>query len=115
MDLYLEKKNFRTTYIALIEFKKPDEILTYENYRKNKPVIAPEVGKALSQLIHYKEKLKKKEYTIVDNFVVIGKKSKESDYFIEVFSKYLHDIEVTSYDALYEKALNVVNAFEAYS
>jgi len=114
LDLYLEKKNFKTTNAVLVEFKKPDIKLTIDDYRKNKPVIAPEVGKALSQLINYKEKLKKTPYMLIDNFVVLGKKTKESDFFIEVFSTYLHDIEITTYDTLYEKALNVVKAFKAH-
>lgn len=115
LDLYLEKSNFKTKYAVLVEFKKPDEVLTLDNYRKNKPVIAPEVGKALSQLINYKEKLKHEPYTIVDSLVVIGKRTKESDFFIEVFSRYLHDVEIATYDGLYDKALNVVDAFDSAS
>lgn len=113
LDIYLEKPMFKTKNISLIEFKKPDKSLTYDDYRKNKPVIAAEVGKALSQLIHYKEKLGTEEYHIVEGIVVIGKKTKETDYFINVFSSYLHGIEITTFDDLYNKAMNVVNAFDS--
>lgn len=113
LDLYLEKPTFKTRNISLIEFKKPEKPLTFDDYRKNKPVISAEVGRALSQLIHYKEKLGAKEYHIVEGVVVIGKKTKETDYFIDVFSSYLHGIDITTFDDLYDKAMNVVNAFDS--
>lgn len=111
LDLYLEKSHFKTTYLGLIEFKRPDKKSTKGGYRKNKIVITAEVGHALSQLIHYNERLQHNSYTIIENIVVMGKKTPESDSFIPVFNKYLHNIRVETYESLHEKASNVVKAF----
>lgn len=111
LDLYMEKSHFKTKYVGLIEFKKPDKKSTKEGYRKNKTVITAEVGYALSQLIHYNERLQHEAYTVIENIVVMGRKTPESDSFIPVFNKYLHEIRVETYESLYEKASNVVKAF----
>lgn len=112
IDLYMAKKQFKFSNIAIVEFKKPDFTVTDERYRINKPVLTKGAVSALNQTMHYIENIKKESYDIVEGLVIVGRKSKESDYFVEVFNKYLtKEISTMTFQDLYKKAKEIVDAF----
>ena len=97
--------------VSVIELKKADKEIVTEHYRgENKPVILAEVGKAISQTIHYIEELKTKK-RIVKGIVIIGRRREIKDAFIEKFNEYLHGVEVLTYDDIYTRAKVIVDAF----
>lgn len=97
--------------VSVIELKKADTEIVTDRYRgENKPVILAEVGKAISQTIHYIEELKTKKRTI-KGIVIIGRKREFKDVFIDKFNEYLHGVEVLTYDEIYERAKVIVEVF----
>lgn len=105
IDLYMAKKQFKFSNIAIVEFKKPDFKVTDARYRINKPVLTKGAVSALNQTMHYLENIKKQPYDIVEGWVIVGRKSEENDYFVEVFNKYLiKEITTMTFQDLYKKS-----------
>lgn len=74
-------------------------------------MILAEVGKALSQITHYLENQKKSGISL-HGIVIIGRRKDLKDYFIDQFNQYLHGIEIVTFDELYDKAKNTIDAFK---
>ncbi|MCH7969356.1 MAG: DUF4263 domain-containing protein [Thaumarchaeota archaeon] len=112
IDISLYKDQLGRSSLVIAEFKKPDKEIISTKYRgKNKPVILAEVGKALSQTIHYME-TQKKSYQTIDGIVIMGRKKDVKDEFIDIFNNYLHGLKVVTYDDLYENAKKIIAAFK---
>jgi len=112
IDISLYKNQLSTSSLVIAEFKKPDKEIISTRYRgENKPVILAEVGKALSQTIHYME-TQKKSYQIIEGIVIMGRKKDVKDEFIDVFNNYLHGLKIFTYDDLYENAKKIIDAFK---
>ena len=71
-----------------------------------------EVGKAISQTIHYLES-KKGPYKLLKGIVIIGRKREIEDKFIETFNSYLHGIEVLTYDDIYDNTRKIIDIFKS--
>lgn len=114
IDIFLKKKEWdeKTNKICVVEFKDPKKRLTSEKDRKDKAVILSEVGRALSQTMHYIENLATDPYTDVEGLVVVGRKINEIDEFLTTFNKYLHGIKVVSFDDLYKKQKTILTALK---
>lgn len=98
---------------VVVELKRPSKQVVSDTYRgKDKPVIVSEVGKAISQAIHYLES-KKSPYRSLKGIVIIGRKGNLKDEFIKTFNFYLHGIEVLTYDDIYERAKDVISIFKS--
>lgn len=110
VDLWVSKNKLGNIKNILIELKLPDKLLTTK-YR-NKEAIRSEIGKALSQLIHYLES-SKKPYQIQNGLLIIGKNGEEP--FIEIFNQYLHGIKIKTYKQLIDECRETINAFKESS
>jgi len=111
IDISLHSNQLGTNSIAILEFKKPSKEIITTNYRgEEKPAILAEVGKALSQTIHYIEN-KKQPYRIIEGIVIMGRKKELKDEFINNFNTYLHGIKILTFDDLYRNAKTIVEAF----
>lgn len=112
IDISLYKDDMGIQRVFVVELKKSSQKIVTDKYRgKRKPVILAEVGKALSQAMHYMEELKQKHRTI-RGIVIVGRKEEVKDWFIDKFNEYLHGIDVLTYDELYERAKLIVDMFK---
>lgn len=107
VDLWISKNQLGKIKNVLIELKLPDKSLTVK-YR-NKEAVRSEIGKALSQLIHYLES-SKKPYQIQNGLMIIGRESEEP--FIEIFNEYLHGIKIKTYKQIIDECRAVINNFK---
>jgi len=114
IDIFLKKREWdeKTNKMCVVEFKNPKKRLTSEKDRKDKAAILSEVGRALSQTMHYIENLSTDPYTDVEGLVVVGRKINEIDEFLTTFNKYLHGIKVVSFDDLYKKQKTILTALK---
>lgn len=108
VDIWISKKRLTIKKDILIELKLPNKLLTTK-YRKKEAVRA-EIGKALSQLIHYLEATKK-PYTLQSGLIIIGKESDKQ--FIDLFNSYLHGIEIKTYQQLIDRCREIINKFKS--
>jgi len=114
-DITVYKDAFGIERIAIIELKRADQEIITTAYRgEKKPVILAEVGKAISQTIHYLEELKSKN-KILEGIVIVGKKKEIKDTFIENFNTYLHGVKVMTYDEIYDRAKNIIDILKQAS
>lgn len=98
---------------VVVELKRPSKQIVSNHYRgEDKPVIVSEVGKAISQTIHYLE-MKKSPYHNLRGIVLIGRKGDLKNEFLKTFNSYLHGIEVLTYDDVYERARDVIDLFKS--
>jgi hypothetical protein len=115
IDIYLLKDTYGIGQAVVVELKKPSKPIITEKYRgTEKPVILAEVGKAISQTIHYIEQ-KKGSYRQPRGVVIIGRETGTKEEFLDTFNTYLHGIEVLTYDRIYKKAKEVIDAFKSSS
>jgi ribosomal protein L19 len=113
IDISLLKDELGISQAVVVELKKPSAPVVTEKYRGiEKPAILAEVGKAISQTIHYLEP-KKNSYRTLRGLVIIGRKTGIKDEFLQTFNTYLHGIEVLTYDDLYKKAKDVIDVFKS--
>lgn len=111
VDISLLKDDLDISRAVVVELKKPSRQVVTENYRGiEKPAILAEVGKAISQTINYVE-LKKCPYKTTRGMVIIGRRTGVKEKFLEIFNSYLHGIEVLTYDDIYQRARDVIDAF----
>lgn len=111
-DISFYKDEMGIEKVCIVELKKASEPVTSEKQRgKEKPVILAEVGKALSQTMHYIDKLKRKK-RIIKGIVIVGRKKEVKDWFIDQFNQYLHGIEVKTYDDLHKRAKEIIETFK---
>ena len=110
VDLWISKNQLGKIKNILIELKLPDKQLITK-YR-NKEAVRSEIGKALSQLIHYLES-SKKPYQIQNGLLIIGRQKEEP--FIEVFNEYLHGIQIKTYQQIVDECKTTINAFKKSS
>jgi hypothetical protein len=112
-DIALYKDAYGIERLVLIEMKKATKKITETSYRgPEKPVITAEVGKAISQAIHYLDRMKKFNRTAT-GFVIFGRKTDDREGFIDRFNQYLHGVQVITYDEICERARITINAFDA--
>jgi hypothetical protein len=112
IDISLLNDELGIQRAVIVELKRPSKQTLSYNYRgEDKPVIVSEVGKAISQTIHYLE-MKKSPYRNLRGIVIIGRKGELKDEFLKTFNAYLHGIEVLTYDDIYERAREVINLFK---
>ena len=76
---------------------------------RNKEAVRSEIGKALSQLIHYLEATKK-PYQIQNGLLIIGREPQEP--FVDIFNTYLHGIQIKTYKQIIEDCGQTINAFK---
>ena len=114
-------KNNITNYINLIEIKTPTvRLLQSSEYRKGIYSISNELSGAISQLLSYKDKIQKEYYGLLNksesefelinpkcilicgNMAKSAKSDNEKSSF-ELFRKSLNDIEIITYDELFNK------------
>lgn len=113
IDISLLNDELGIERAVVVELKRPFKQLVTDTYRgKDKPVIVSEVGKAISQAIHYLE-TKKSPYRSLKGLVIIGRKGDLKDGFTKTFNSYLHGIEVLTYDDIYERAKDVIDIFKS--
>ena len=94
IDISLLNDEIGIQRVVVVELKRPSKQTISNNYRgENKPVIVSEVGKAISQTIHYLE-MKKSPYRNLRGIVIIGRKGELKKEFLKTFNSYLHGIEV---------------------
>jgi hypothetical protein len=111
-DITLYKDSYGIERLVLIEMKKPTKKLTETSYRgPKKPVIRAEVGKAISQAIHYLDRMKKSNRTAT-GIVIFGRKMDDRDGFIDRFNQYLHGVQVMTYDEICARAEVTIDAFD---
>ncbi len=106
IDIWISKNKIGTNNM-IIELKLPHKPLTL-NYR-NKLAIRSEVGKGLSQLIHYLED-RKKPYKINNGVLIIGRE--DDNHFVDIFNQYLHGIKIKTYGQLIEDCRSIINNFK---
>jgi len=107
VDLWISKNRLGKIKNVLIELKLPEKILTTK-YR-NKEAIRSEIGKALSQLIHYLESTKK-PYQIQNGLLIIGRRAEEP--FIDIFNQYLHGIQIKTYKQIIDDCQKIIENFK---
>lgn len=113
IDISLLKDEFGMGQAVVVELKKLSKPVVTEKYRGiEKPAILAEVGKAISQTIHYLEQ-KKSPYRRLRGVVIIGRKTGTKEEFLGTFNTYLHGIEVLTYDDIYKKAEDVIDVFKS--
>jgi hypothetical protein len=113
VDISLYKDSYGIERLVLIEMKKSAKDLTETSYRgEKKPVIRAEVGKAVSQAIHYIEQKRSPGRTIT-GLVIFGRKMHDKDEFIEKFNQYLHGVQVITYDEICDRTRIVIDSFDA--
>jgi hypothetical protein len=113
VDISFYKDEMGIEKVCVVELKKASEPIASDKYRgKEKPVILAEVGKALSQAMHYIEDLKRRK-RIINGIVIVGRRREVKDWFIDQFNQYLHGIEVKTYDELYERANDIIEIFKS--
>jgi hypothetical protein len=111
-DITLYKDSYGIERVVLIEMKKATKKLTETSYRgPGKPVIRAEVGKAISQAIHYLDRMRNINRT-ASGFVIVGRRKDDSDGFIERFNQYLHGVQVMTYDEICDRARSTIDAFD---
>lgn len=112
IDISMHKSQFGISSLVIAEFKKPSTDIITEKYRgKEKPAILAEVGKAISQTIHYME-INKKAYRSIEGIVIIGRKKEFKDFFLDVFNDYLHGIKIVTFDQLHDDASQYIETFK---
>lgn len=113
IDISFYKDDMGIEGVCVVELKKASKEIVSDKYRgKEKPVILAEVGKALSQTMHYIEDLKQKK-RIIKGIVIVGRRKEVKDWFIDQFNQYLHGIEVRTYDELYDRAKDIIEIFKS--
>lgn len=106
VDLWISKNKIGKKNI-LIELKLPEKELTTKY--SNKEVIRSEIGRAVSQLIHYLESTKK-PYEIQNGLLIIGRNAEEP--FIDIFNQYLHGIQIKTYKQIIDDCRKIINNFK---
>ena len=99
-DIYISNKTWANTH-DVIELKRADKKV--KTKYSTHETISAELGKAISQCINYMEN---KEDQIEHGIIIIGRGSPES---MGKLDRYLHNIEVLTYDKIYEKAKRVLD------
>ncbi len=113
IDISLLNDELGIQRAVVVELKRPSKQIVSNHYRgEDKPVIVSEVGKAISQTIHYLE-MKKSPYHNLRGIVLIGRKGDLKNEFLKTFNSYLHGIEVLTYDDVYERARDVIDLFKS--
>jgi len=103
-DIHLVKKKFSLGKDVLVELKTPKKKTT-SKYSTHE-VISAETAKAISQCINYLEENKE---LFDKGVVIIGREYKDAIY---KMNKYLHNIDLLTYDFIYEKADKILNFLE---
>ncbi len=103
-DIHLADKKWNLGRDIVIELKKANK-KTQVNYSKHE-VISAEVGKAISQCINYMEEEKE---MFEKGIVILGRTPTKS---IKRMDKYLHNIELMTYDMIYQRARRVMDFLE---
>ncbi len=111
VDLWVSRFHTQRKKDIWIELKLAEDVKkkSVVKYR-NREAIGSEVGKAISQLIHYIDS-KKEKFSIQEGIVVIGREAEDS--FINKFNEYLHGIKIKSYCQLIEDCRNVIEVFKS--
>jgi hypothetical protein len=113
IDISLLNDERGMSQAVVVELKKPSTPVVTTKYRgEEKPAILAEVGKAISQTIHYIEQ-KRGPYRTPKGIVIVGRKAGMKEKFLETFNRYLHGIEVLTYDDIYENAKGVIDFFKS--
>jgi len=100
-DIHLADKKWNLGRDIVIELKKADK-KTQIKYSKHE-VISADAGKAISQCINYMED---KKEMFEKGIVILGRTPTKA---IKRMDKYLHNIELLTYDMIYQKAKRVLN------
>jgi len=100
-DIHLADKKWNLGRDIVIELKKANK-KTQVKYSKQE-VISAEVGKAISQCINYMED---KKEMFERGIVILGRAPTKA---IKRMDKYLHNIELLTYDMIYQKARRVLD------
>ncbi|MBU2615917.1 MAG: DUF4263 domain-containing protein [Nanoarchaeota archaeon] len=103
-DIHLADKKWNLGRDIVIELKKASK-KTQVNYSKHK-VISAEVGKAISQCINYMEEEKE---MFEKGIIILGRTPTKA---IKRVDKYLHNIELMTYDMIYQRARRVMDFLE---
>jgi hypothetical protein len=103
-DIHLVDKKWNLGRDIVIELKKANK-KTQVNYSRHE-VISAEVGKAISQCINYMEEEKE---MFEKGIVILGRTPTKV---IKRMDKYLHNIELMTYDMIYQKAKRVMEFLE---
>ena len=103
-DIHLADKKWNLGRDIVIELKKANT-KTQVNYSRHE-VISAEVGKAISQCINYMEEEKE---MFEKGIVILGRTPTKA---IKRMDKYLHNIELMTYDLIYQKAKRVIEFLE---
>ncbi len=113
IDLLISRTKTQKKKDIIIELKLAEDSKKKSIIKnRNKDAIGSEVGRALSQLVHYIEsKNMKKE--LIEGIVIIGRE--KADSFIELFNKYLHGIQIKTYTQLISECRETINAFKEFS
>lgn len=113
IDISLLKDTYGMGQAVVVELKKSSKPVMTDKYRGiDKPVIRAEVGKAVSQTIHYIERTKK-GYRQPRGIIIIGRETGMEEDFLDTFNNYLHGIEVLTYDRIYRKTKEVIDVFKS--
>lgn len=114
-------KNKITNYINLIEIKTPKtRLLGTHEYRKGIYGISSELSSSITQLLSYKDEIQKNYYNLISNakskfelinpkcILICGNigysiKNDEEKSSFELFRKNLKDVEIITYDELFNK------------
>lgn len=113
-------KNRITNYVSLVEIKTPKSKLIGSEYRNGIYGMSNELSSAINQLLSYKDKIQKDYYRLLaeseSTFEVINPKcvlicgnikgslkSEQQKSSFELFRKNLKDVEIITYDELFNK------------
>lgn len=108
IDIILFPDDLNKRKEVIIELKRSNKNIILK-YRKNKPAIRSEVGKAISQTIHYIEN-HKKPYHIIEGILIIGREDPTN--FIKTFNEYLHGIQIITYSDLIRNCKEIIEVFK---
>lgn len=100
-DLHLADKKWNVGRDIVIELKRANKKI--ENKYGKHEVISSNVGKAISQCINYMEEEKE---IFERGIVILGRAPTNA---IKKMDKYLHNIELLTYDMIYQKARRVLD------
>lgn len=104
-DIHIADKKWNLGRDIVIELKKA-YTKTQGKYSSRHEVISAEVGKAISQCINYMEKEKE---MFEKGIVILGRTPEKA---IKRMDKYLHNIELMTYNMVYQKAKRVIEFLE---
>ncbi len=106
IDLWVSRFKSQRGKDIFIELKLPSSKTIVKQRKRD--AIGAQVGRAISQLIHYMES-KKEGNRIQFGLVIVGKEPQD---FIELFNQYLHNIQVKNYQQLIDECKSIIKVFK---